>query len=82
MGSDYTDKDIDYIKKMFCKYNCTLKVKHNDYGEYLNCKNCDIKEICTKLDIPCSKEIENTHYTCDTCQIDNFIKELHDNNII
>lgn len=78
-GSDYTDKDIEYIKKMFCKYDCTLKRKFNQFDEYVNCRNCDIKEICEKLDIPCSKEIENT---CDTCQIDSFIQELYNNKII
>jgi hypothetical protein len=76
-----TDKDIEYIKKMFCRYKCTADketMETNTYLEDIECPKCH-KEFSGSYDV----EIDfREDAACLICQIDNFIRELQDNNII
>ncbi len=73
--------DIDYIKKMFCKFQCTINKELLDstvYVEDIECPKCHAY-FSSWHDVEVDLE-ENK--PCQICQIDNFIRELQDNIII
>lgn len=71
--------DINYIKKMFCSYKCNAKNSTVDVNvsDSFWCEECqEYKDTC----VDTTTEL-NDEETCKLCQIDNFLRELQDNNI-
>lgn len=72
------DLDFDYIKKMFCKYNCNVNKEIFDttvYVQEIQCPKC-YEFFSSWHDVEVDLE---DNKPCQLCQIDNFIKELQNN---
>jgi hypothetical protein len=80
-GSDYTDKDIEYIKKMFCKFNCTANNTQVDVEARDDCVECPECENTFSSMFFAEVDLTKEH-CCEFCQLDNFIQELYNNKII
>lgn len=66
---------LEQIKDLYCKFSCSVKYSIPED----KCRNCDVSNICDKLDICCAKEKQGV---CQLCQVDKFILELKDQKVI
>lgn len=74
------DIDINYIKRMFCKFKCTSNktLISTQIEDTFTCPKCD-EEFSGSFDV---EVFIDEYEACQLCQIDNFLRELQDNNII